>query len=199
MITVETIRQLINNAVGPLKLRARGMVRRAVLNALSNDGGMATGQFELSQDEQVDSVEVINPPGLSFRPEGAEALVLAVGGDPSNLVAIPWVRGQRLTGDDLAAGEVALHIGNAGQLVRLKTNGDVVVTPGAGGKVYLGEDGATKRVALAEDVDARLASIQAAFDAHIHTGPVPWAGATVVTAPPIGPLAPTAATLVHAK
>ncbi len=175
------------------------MVRRGTMNSLSNGGTMATGQFELTSDEQVDSVETINPPGLSFRPEGAEALVVAVGGDPTNLVAIPWVRGQRLAGDDLAPGEVALYIGNAGQLVRLKANGDVVVTPGSGGRLYLGEDGATKKVALADDVDAALASIKATFNAHVHPGVTAGPGSTAVTPSLIGVLAPTGATLIHGK
>jgi phage gp45-like len=198
-ITLAAAKQLVAQAASKLERRARGMVRRAVLNALDNSGGLAIGSLELTEDELVDSVEILNPPGLSFRPEGAECIVLAVGGDPSNLVAIPFARGKRLEGDDLEAGEAALFIGVAGQVVRLKANGDVVITPGVGGKVYLGEDGATKKVALADDVDARLSAIQAAYDAHVHPGVMAGPGSTSPTPSLIGPLAPTAATLIHGK
>lgn len=156
VMSLQAAKQLVQGAVSTIERRARGMVRRAVLNALSNDGELATGQLELTEDEQVDQVELISPPGLSFRPEGAEAIVLAVGGDPSNLAAIPYIRGKRLTGDDLAAGEVALFIGNAGQVVRLKSNGDVVVTPKAGSKIYLGDEAATQDAAVAQLVKAAL-------------------------------------------
>ena len=204
VISVETIRQMIRNAVGPLVRRARGMVRRAVLNSLTNDGGLALGQFELSQDEQVDAIEVINPPGLSFRPvPGAEALVIAVGGDPTNLVAIPWVRGQRLTGDDLEAGEVALHIGNAGQVVHLKldksivvqsgtsgstvtltADGNIVLTPGPGGQILLGSDGAAHPIALGDVVDAQINYLKGLLNSHTHMGVTAGPGVTGVPSAP---------------
>jgi phage gp45-like len=199
VVTLQAVRQLIAQEIAKLERRVRGTARHGTLNALDNSSGVAQGQYELTEDEQVDRVETLNPPGLSFRPEGAEAIVIAIGGDPSNLVAIPWVRGQRLTGDDLAAGEVALHIGVAGQMVRLKANGDVVITPGAGGKIYLGEDGATKKVALADDVDARLSAIQAAYDTHVHSGVTAGPGSTGPTPSVVGPLAPTGATLINGK
>lgn len=130
MLTLDTVKQAVKAAVDPLRARARGMVRRAVLMALDNSGGLAKGQLELTQDELVDGVEMINHPGVSCRPKGAEALVFAIGGNSSNLVAIPWVRGQRLTGDDLEPGEVALFIGNVDQVVRLKNDGTVLLQSG---------------------------------------------------------------------
>lgn len=199
MVTLQAVRQLIAQEIAKLERRVRGTARHGTLNALDNSEGVAQGQYELTEDEQVDRVETLNPPGLSFRPEGAEAIVIAIGGDPSNLVAIPFVRGKRLTGDDLEAGEVALHIGVTGQMVRLKSNGDVLIMPGAGGKIYLGEDGASKKVALADDVDARLDAIKTAFNTHVHGGVVPGGGSTAVTPGVIGVLPTTAATLVHGK
>lgn len=167
MITLAAVKQLVAQATAKLERRARGMVRRAVLNALDNSGGLATGSLELTEDELVDGIEILNPPGVSSRPDGAECVVFAVGGDPSNLVAVPFVRGKRLTGDDLAAGEVALHIGVAGQMVRLKSNGDVVITPGAAGQVIIGDAAATQDAAVAQLVKAALDALGTAVAAWV--------------------------------
>lgn len=225
MITPGAIRQMIESVVGPLRARCRGAVRRAVLNVLDNGDGMAHGSFSITDDDVdvADRVELLNPIGLSFQPaKGTEAIILAVGSNAANRVAIPFVRGQRLAGEDIAEGEVALYIGHDGQVVHLKAdgsvvvrgqevggssggtvvlkaNGDVVVTPSAAGKLFLGEDGAAKKVALADDVDARLGNLQAAFDTHVHPGVTPGPGSTAVTPSLVGPLAPTASTNVYAK
>lgn len=130
MITLDTVRQAVKAAVDPLRARARGMVRRAVLLALDNGGGLARVQVELTKDELADGVELLSWPGISIRPEGAEAIVLSIGGNPSNLIAIPSQRGKRLTGDDLEPGEVALHIGVTDQVVRLKNDGTVLLQSG---------------------------------------------------------------------
>lgn len=188
MITLDTVKQAVKAAVDPLRARARGLVRRAVLLALDNSGGLATGQFELTADELADGVELLGIPGLSIRPEGCEALVFAVGGNPSNLIAIPSQRGKRLTGDDLAGGEVALHIGNKDQLVRLKNdgtvllqsgtdgatitlkpNGDAVLNVPTGRSIYLGADGATHAIALADKVDAQILELRNKFNFHLHS------------------------------
>lgn len=164
------------------------MVRRAVLRALVNDGGLAKGQFEITQDELVDGVELLNWPGISIRPgPGCESIVLAVGGNPSNLIAVPNQRGERLQGEDLETGEVALHIGVQEQVVRLKNDGsvvlqsgtngatitlkptgDVVVDTPVGSKVYLGQDGAIHPLALGDSTDAQIAELTAKFNAHKH-------------------------------
>lgn len=225
MITASAIKQAIANVVDPLRARVAGVVRRAVLRTFDNGPGMATGAFAITDDDidVADEVEVINPIGVSFRPgKGVEAILLAVGGNPAHRVAIPFARGKRLTGDDIVEGEVALHIGIDGQVVHLKqdgsvevrakkvggssggsivlkANGDVVVVPSAAGNVFLGKDGAAKKVALADDVDARLTAIQAKFDAHVHPGVTAGPGSTAVTATPIGVLAPTGADNVYGK
>lgn len=80
-------------------------------------------------------------------------------------------------------------------LLRMTPAGEVKITATA---VRLGDPDATAALALATLVDARLTTLQAAHDAHVH--PVPGvtvgAGATTssVTATPVGALASTAAT-----
>lgn len=222
---IDACRQMIENAVGPLRARCRGIVRRAVLRTLSNGTKMATGTFAITDDDVdvADGVEVLNPIGVSIRPgAGVEAVLLAVGGNPAVRVALPFARGQRLTGDALAEGEVALHIGVAGQVVHLKldgsvevrastgaggsivlkANGDVVLTPSATGRVYLGQDGAAKKLALADDVDAAFADIRLAFNVHTHPTAPPGIVSTPTVVPtviPIPPIPPTGSTNVYGK
>lgn len=225
MITVDAIRQMIAARADAVLRRVRSTVRRAVLTALDNSGGMAAGSFSITDDETdtADQVELINSPGVSYRPAaGGEAILLAVGGNAENYVALPFVRGQRLAGEDIDDGEVALYVGNAGQVVHLKAdgsvlvrgaevgggdggrielkaNGDVVAVPSATGKVLLGDGAATKKLALADEVDARLTAIQATFDAHVHAGVTVGPGSTAVTPTLINPLAPTGSTNVYGK
>jgi phage gp45-like len=219
MVTLADIRKLVAQEVLKLERRQRGSSRLGTLNSLDNAEGMATGQLELSEDEEVDSVEILNPPGVSFRPgAGAECVVLAISGDPTNLIAIPFVRGQRLTGNDLEAGEIALYIGNADQVVRLKTDGsvllqsgtsgatlllkadgNVVVTPSAGGQIYLGADGTPKKVALADDVDARFAALRTSYNTHTHLGVTAGPGVTGIPGAVLAPIATVAATKIHGE
>lgn len=235
MIDVATVKDLIARAIRKLENRAQGMLRRATLTGWDNSTGIPQGQYELTKDENV-TCETISMPGLSYRPApGMEAIVGAIGGNPSNLVAWPNLRGSRLVDDELEEGEAAMYIGNPDQVIRLKTdssiyiqsgtsgcsinlasngeatitsvssgaqailkeNGDIVMIPAPGGKIYLGEDGTPKKVALADDVDARLASIRTTFNLHNHpTAPV---GPVSTPSSPIVALAPTGATLVNAK
>lgn len=140
---------------------------------------------KLRADETDVDIEAITPHGFTSRPAaGAEAITFAVGGNPSHRVAFLFDRRTRLSGD-LAEGEAALHIGLTDQLVALradgsieiqaaadvgssvvlKPNGDVVILPGPGGKVYLAQDGAPKHVALAETITARLDALVTAINA----------------------------------
>ena len=190
MITLDTVRQVVKAAVEPLRARARGMVRRAVLLALDNSEGLARVQVELTKDEIADGVELLSWPGISIRPEGCEAVVLSIGGNPSNLIAIPSQRGKRLSGEDLSPGEVALHIGNANQVVRLKkdgsillqsgtegakiilkANGDVVFDTPPGAKIFQGQDGALHALALADVCDDNFALVRTQFNNHKHQPP----------------------------
>lgn len=228
MITEETIRGYVNNAARREGARLAGIVRRGVLGDLDNKPGTATGAFSITDDETdvADGVEIINPPGLSFRPKkGTEAILLALGGNAAVRVAFPFVRGQRLTASDIDEDEVALYVGNTGQVVHLKkdgsvvvrgkevgggdggsitlkANGDIVAVPSAAGKVLLGDGAATKQLALAQDVDDALAAIRSAFNSHQHptapVGPV----STPTPIPGVVPIpapGPTGSTNVYGK
>lgn len=178
MITLQTIRDAIAREVAPLRARLRGLAVRGLVKVLDDSAGLQRAQVSCTADEVSDGVEVVTPPGLTARPSTAEALVISVGGNPQHRLALLFDRTTRYKGE-LAVGEAALHMGHGDQLVLLKANGDVVVVPQAAAKVLLGGAAATKHVALAEDVTARLDALAAAITAWV---PVPMDGGAALKA-----------------
>lgn len=208
MVTIETLRQYVAERLRPLESRLRGLVVRGTVKVLAGDhasdatkqSGLQRAQVACTADELSDDVEAITSPGFTSRPAEAEALVFAVGGNPSHRVALLFDRTTRLK--TLAVGEAALCVGRAGQLVLLladggvevratgdgagtassvllKADGDVVITPGTAGDLLLGSATATKSAALAEDVQARLDALAAAINAWV---PVPMDGGAALKA-----------------
>jgi phage baseplate assembly protein V len=160
-----------------LEAKSAGAVARAVSGDVDTSGGLPKATFAMRADEERGGVEVLEQYGFtSAPPAGAEGVALAVGGDGSHHVVLGLGnRSLRLTG--LASGEVALY-SEHGQQVVLKASGDIVVVPDTGGNVYLGQDGATKKVALVDEVN----DLRSAFNGHTHpTAPVgPVSTPTVV-------------------
>lgn len=216
MITVRTIEDVVRRHISRLSTAVSNGTIRGVLTGNDDSTGLSRGQSSTDEDDLVDDVEFVTPYGLSANPgTGAETLMWSIGGSARHLLGMVFDRRVRLKGA-LAAGEVALHIGNEGQVVHLKTdgeivvaagtdggtitvkpNGDIVILPGAGGSVYLGDGAATKKVALADDVDARFESIKTTFNTHTHpTAPV---GPVSPPSGLIAVLAPTASTNVYGK
>jgi phage gp45-like len=219
VITVDTVKQMIAGAIADLRTRLRGMVLRGVVKALEDGAGLQLVQLELRAGELVPNLEVLTPHGFTSRaPLGSEAIAFCVNGNPNNRVVLCFNRGTRLKGV-LEEGEAAMHIGVAGQMVRLladggveiksatasgasavlKENGDVAVVPGAGGNLYLGQDGALKKVALADDVEDRLDAIKTAYNTHTHTGVTVGPGSSGTTAAVIPVLAPVGSDNVYGK
>lgn len=183
MITLRTIRDIVDARVRPLMARLNNVASRGVLSTVDDAQGLTRGQTTLGADQVADDIEFASPYGLSSNPAaGAESVVWAVGATAGHLLGMIFDRRIRLKGT-LAAGEVALHIGVAGQLVHLKAdgevviqagtdggtvtvkpNGDIVVLPAATGSVYLGDGAATKKLALGPDVQARLDALQTAIN-----------------------------------
>ena len=192
-----------------------GVVARAVLRSAAGGEGMQTAGADLRDGDSPEEVELFEAYGFTSAPlAGAEGVGLTVGGDASHRLLV-CVGDRRHRPTDLEGGEVAVYRNGAGhrillkadgsteittpqegQTLILKANGDVVVTPAAGGTIYLGQDGATKKVALADDVDARFSTLQVAFDAHVHAGVTVGAGSTGITPSLVGALAPTGATKI---
>lgn len=103
----------------------RAQASRAVVHALDDAPAQQRLVVETHEGVLRSEVEVLQPYGLAAAPApGGMTVVLAIGGDPSDLVALPVAGGGRLGGLD--PGEVALH-DDAGNRVHLRAGGTVEV------------------------------------------------------------------------
>lgn len=113
----------------------RGLVLRAVVHQV--DDGAAEQRLVVETHEGVlrSGVEVLLPYGLAAAPAaGGMTLVLAVGGDQGDLVALP-ASAARLGG--LAPGEVALY-DDSGSRLHLKAGGVIEATAATEIRVVVG-------------------------------------------------------------
>lgn len=169
---------MVNRALAKLEhrvmSRVRGIVRRAVLRSLSESGVQL-----LTVDTYAGrrTVEYVQHYGFASKPlAGAEAIVV---GD-ATMFAVACDDAS-LRPDDLAPGESAQYGKNTGQRITCKADGSVEIEPMAGQVLKIGAN-ATKALALAEDVDARLNEIKNTFNAHTHPGVTAGIGSTAVPA-----------------
>jgi len=168
MVSVGDLRQVAMQLEARVLRRVGGIVRRAVLSTIDDSPGLARAQVTVTADQVADDVEVLTPHGFTSRPNvGAEALVLQVGGNPSHQVAVVFDRRSRKTG--LAAGEAALYVGTAGQVIHLKADGSITITPAPGKKVTIGAGSAAALAFNGEikdilgDLNTALAGVQTAW------------------------------------
>ncbi|RXT52924.1 hypothetical protein B6S44_19485 [Bosea sp. Tri-44] len=105
----------------------RGVVARAAVRSTNDKGGSQTATVEVHRHVERTDVEVLGVSGVSTRPPaGGEAIVLAVGGDQGDLVALPLqAPGNRMGG--LEEGEVAVH-NLKGDRVHVKKDGSIEST-----------------------------------------------------------------------
>lgn len=143
----------------------RGLIARAVVRASADGGASQLVDVTVREGHERTAVEVLQPFGLAARaPAGALAVVLAVGGDQGDLVALPLAApGARL--GDLQAGEAALY-GADGSRVHVKAGGIIeisaatavhVTTPA--GVIVIAEDGL--RATFGADVEIELSEARA--------------------------------------
>lgn len=161
-LSTEEIRRLVARLMAPTIRRANLMVSRAVVRRIDDGGLMQRLQLTLFGDddgedvEVADDVEHVQPYGVSFvPPANSEAVVLAVGGNRDNLVALGAVsRAHRPTG--AAEGEGGLYTMEGWKVFCDKD-----------GNVYLGDgpSGTFKKVALAEKVEQELTTLKNAINA----------------------------------
>lgn len=106
----------------------RGLVTRGVVRAVSDGGQAQTVDVETHEGVVRAGVEVLLPYGFASRvPEGpgATVLLLAVGGDPADLVALP-VACPSIRFGQQAPGEAVLH-DDFGNRVQIRAGGIVEV------------------------------------------------------------------------
>ena len=120
--------RLFARMAAPLARRVSNMVARGVVSAVNAASKMQGVQVRLLAGEIKDRLEQFEPYGLTAHPhEGAEAVVVFLGGDRSHGVTVVVAdRRYRLTG--LQKGEVALH-DDQGQVVYLTRDGITLSSP----------------------------------------------------------------------
>lgn len=104
---------------------ARAQASRAVVHQVDDSTGSQLLDIETHEGITRSDVEVLQPYGLASRPAaGALTVVIAIGGDPTDLVALPPAGGVRY---GVEVGEVALYNDELSR-VHLRTGGFVDVT-----------------------------------------------------------------------
>lgn len=173
----------IRRLTSPLERRIVNLVQRAVLHTLDQNQGRVVVQLTGASGEPMEA-ELSQPFGLSSHPvKGGEAVVLAMGGDSSNSIAL-------LVGDtryrvDVAEGEVALY-NQSGASVHLKQDKIIEIN---GDQINInGPTTISDTLTVADDLTAQKSlsvnrTITAQQDATIagisfigHTHSVPGAG-----------------------
>lgn len=201
-VTFQGIARVVTKLVQPLRRRVRLMVARGIVELVDDSKKFQSLQVTVAgsstenEDEPQarDETERFQQYGVSSHPsKDAEALCLAVGGNPDHVVVI-CVDDRRYRPTGLEEGEVVLYTKGHGILLKLDKDG----------KVHLGSDAASDALALASKVDARVDTLQAAHDGHIHittatVGPSPTPGTIAPTASPVGALDTTASEKVLAE
>lgn len=105
----------------------RGMIVRGVVST-SNDGGETqTVDVEIAAGHKLTGVEVLQASGVSSRAkDGGLVVLLAVGGDGGDMVALPVADPSGRMGG-LEPGEVALYDPASGARVHIKADGSIHV------------------------------------------------------------------------
>ncbi len=122
-MNADQLMNFLRRAMQPLKDRVMLMIGRAVIAAVKDDMGIQQVQVSVLAGESMDKVERFQNWGFTGNPPaGAEAIVVALGGNRDNLVAIALDhRSKRMK--NLAPGESAMY-DDKGNFVHLKTNGN---------------------------------------------------------------------------
>lgn len=127
-MSLEQFRSAVRRQLAPLESRVLATASRGVVRLVDNGPRMQTVQVEVLKGDVRDLVEHFEPAGFTSTPKpGAEAIVLALGGDRSHSVAIVvGDRRYRLAG--VEEGAVALHNEDGSASLVLRANGDVEVS-----------------------------------------------------------------------
>ncbi|WP_160009758.1 phage baseplate assembly protein [Rhizobium sp. 18055] len=161
--------------------KTRGMIRRGVLKNIKDDGQTQTASVEVAEGVFRDDVEIIQPYGsASHTPaDGSLAVVLAVGGDQSDLIILQVSNPSKRLGK-LPEGAVG-NYNEHGDRVLVLPDGTVQVAAGHALDVTVG--GVNFRV-TAEGVDITGGHVRHngknIGDTHVHGGIVPGSADTDV-------------------
>lgn len=153
--------------------KVRGMIRRATLKNIKDDGQTQTASVEVAEGKWRDDVEILQPYGFaSHVPEdGALAIVLAVGADEGDIVVLPVANPSKRLGK-LSEGDVGTYNRHGDKFV---INDDGTIEAQAGQALRLKVGGVTFEV-TAEGIDITGGHVRHngknMGDTHVHGGVV---------------------------
>lgn len=158
---------------------ARLTVQRASVVALDDAGDRQRATVETQAGFLHADVEVMQPAGFAGVPviDGAEVLLLAIGGDPANLVALPLANPAWRYGG-LAVGETVLY-GPAGERVAIRQGGTIEISAAtaiaitAPSVTITGNLVVTGDISDANGAHGTLANLRDDYNAHHHGGSGP--------------------------
>lgn len=164
--------------------KARGMIRRGLLQLASGTGAI---QVEGYDDEVYSRVEHWNSWGIESRPPpGADVLLVLVGGDGSQPIAIAMShRAHRPTG--LNEGDAALYGSKSGSdqaVVHARADGSIDLEVGSGEWVNVGGD--SERLVLGDTLGTALLNLGTALATAASWPNVQDAGSDLVSALGVG-------------
>lgn len=116
----------INKLLAPIRRRITGMLTRAVVSGIVEDLQRQNLQVKMHADESADNIERFQNYGMSsYPPEGAEAIVAALGGALSGLVAIA-VEDKKFRPKGESGDVFLYHL--EGHKIRLTKDGKIILT-----------------------------------------------------------------------
>ncbi|PDT05697.1 hypothetical protein CO666_03580 [Rhizobium chutanense] len=161
--------------------KMRGMIRRATLKNIKDEGQAQTASVEVAEGVWRDDVEILQPYGFaSHVPEdGALAVVLAVGSDEGDIVVLPVANPSKRLGK-LGAGDVGLYNQHNDRMI-INDDGTIELQAGESLSVKIG--GVTF-VVSAEGVDITGGHVKHngknIGDTHVHGGVIAGGDDTAV-------------------
>ena len=111
--------------------KVRGMIRRATLKNVRDDGETQRCSIEVTDGIWRDDVEIMQPYGFgaAVPEDGAVGLVLAIGGDEGDVVVLPVANPSKRMGG-MKAGDVGIYNAHGDKIV-LNAGGNVEMASGA--------------------------------------------------------------------
>ena len=160
----------INRMIERVTNRVRNLVRPGKITAVSDTDGVQTVGCDTSDEgESHSDIEHLQPYGLSANPPiGASGLLVSIGGRGNNAYLVSCDSRANRPKAQLP-GETTVY-SMYGNSVEFKLNGDVIVTQGLAGKVYLGGNVATVAPSVETLVKVEIDKVIAILNAHVHSG-----------------------------
>jgi len=161
----------------------RGQIVRGVVHRVDDTTGMQQLDVETHEGVVRSGVEVLMPYGLASTPAaGGLTVLLAVGGDQGDMIALPQASGARFGG--MAPGEVAIY-DDGGNRIHLRAGGVIelvaateikamvggtIVSITAAGVAITGDLTVSGQVS---DANGPMQEMRDRYNAHNHGGPGP--------------------------